>query len=206
MSNERIAIFNEHYEKIGEENRDIVHQKGYWHETFQCWFYEKVGDQVFLYFQIRSNEKKDFPNLLDITAAGHLLANENVRDGIREVEEELGLPIEFDRLNPLGVFYDSIIMPPFLDHEFANVFLYEYNNSYESFTFQQEEVQGIVKADLEQLIEFWSNKRKKVKVEGVMLNTEGSKSINKMVQQEHFVPHEKSYYVNVLKRIKQHVR
>lgn len=33
---ERLAIFDEHYHKIGEAIRDEVHAKGYWHEVFHC--------------------------------------------------------------------------------------------------------------------------------------------------------------------------
>ncbi|WP_233522994.1 NUDIX domain-containing protein [Peribacillus saganii] len=60
-----------------------------------------------MYFQLRSEEKKDFPSLFDISAAGHILANETVEDGIREVKEELGIDISMNDLEYVGVIKDS---------------------------------------------------------------------------------------------------
>ncbi|MGB2992011.1 MAG: NUDIX hydrolase, partial [Paenisporosarcina sp.] len=88
---EVLSIFDENHQKIGEQSRDVIHTEGHWHETFHCWIVQMKLDVPYLYFQQRSKVKKDFPNLYDITAAGHLLAHEMVHDGLREVEEELGL-------------------------------------------------------------------------------------------------------------------
>ena len=68
--------------------REEIHRLGYWHETFHCWFVKKVHNEWMIYFQLRSKEKADYPLLLDITAAGHLLAGETINDGIREIDEE----------------------------------------------------------------------------------------------------------------------
>ncbi|WP_223260763.1 NUDIX hydrolase [Bacillus sp. LNXM65] len=93
MEQEKLNILNEQHEAIGVAPRSDVHAQGLWHETFHFWLLKKELDTVYLYFQLRSPAKKDFPSLFDITAAGHLLANEQPSDGVREVEEELGLTV-----------------------------------------------------------------------------------------------------------------
>jgi len=84
MENEQLKIFDEYRNQIGIATREDVHRLGYWHEAFHCWFISKEKGTDYLYLQLRSNTKKDYPNLLDITAAGHLLANETVQDGVRD--------------------------------------------------------------------------------------------------------------------------
>src|ERR671933_433987 len=46
--------------------------------------------------------KDTWPNKLDVTVGGHLGVGESVLDGIREVEEELGLTVVADELVSLG--------------------------------------------------------------------------------------------------------
>ena len=56
----------------------------------------------YLLLQRRAATKDTWPGYLDVTAAGHLASGEETVDGLREVEEELGLRIEPERLVPLG--------------------------------------------------------------------------------------------------------
>lgn len=79
---EKLKVYDEQYNYVREESRDVIHAKGLWHETFHCWLVD--GDEVLI--QKRSAAKKDFPGLFDITAAGHLLSDEKVMDGLRECQ------------------------------------------------------------------------------------------------------------------------
>ncbi|WP_367582529.1 NUDIX hydrolase, partial [Shouchella clausii] len=97
-------------------------------------------DQEYIYFQYRSNDKKDYPGLLDITAAGHLMSHESVMDGMREVEEELGIHVDFADLVPLGVIEYMAEKENFIDKELAHVFLYDSVHALEEFNPQLEEV------------------------------------------------------------------
>ncbi|GAE07454.1 hypothetical protein [Paenibacillus sp. JCM 10914] len=103
MESEVLAVFDGDHRRIGTATRDEVHRQGHWHEAFQCWFIKKEEGIERIYLQLRSTDKKDHPNLLDITAAGHLLATETVMDGIREIQEEIGVDVAYDDLIPLGV-------------------------------------------------------------------------------------------------------
>ena len=83
MEEELLRIFDSNRNAIGTAPRHEVHRFGYWHETFHCWFICREEGIDYIYLQIRSESKKDYPGLLDITAAGHLLATETVHDGVR---------------------------------------------------------------------------------------------------------------------------
>ncbi|WP_107840072.1 NUDIX hydrolase [Metasolibacillus meyeri] len=102
MDSELLKVFDRNGAHIGTATRAEVHSKGLWHETFHCWFVSKEKNNYFLHFQLRSAEKRDYPNLLDISAAGHINAAESVVDGIREVYEELGVDVAIEDLIYIG--------------------------------------------------------------------------------------------------------
>ena len=119
MEQEIIKVFNDKHEYMGTAARTEAHAKGLWHETFHCW----LANKEYIYFQIRSSQKKDYPGLLDITAAGHLLATETVEAGIREVKEELGLNINIDEVVRMGMTSCSIVSEKMIDNEFCYVYI-----------------------------------------------------------------------------------
>lgn len=199
MENEMLKIFDENRLEIGTATREKVHQLGLWHETFHCWFICSEEGKGYIYLQIRSETKKDYPSLLDITAAGHLMATENVVDGIREVREELGIEVTFDELVPLGVIDYSVTTGELIDNELANVFIYNNNVNFEDFNLQVEEVSGIVRADFKQFTALWRNEVLAIEVEGYQLNELGERiPLKKIVERDSFVPHEDSYYKAVI--------
>lgn len=194
---EVLKIFDEYKNEIGKADREEIHRKGLWHETFQCWFVEEVEGVEYIYFQKRSAEKKDFPNLLDITAAGHLMADETVHDGIREVKEELGMDVEFEELTLLGIIEDSITTTGFVDREFAHVFLYRKEAS-DEFSLQLEEVSGMFKARFNDFEDLCNGKKKGVHVQGFIVDELGKKVAEEMdVSLDHFVPHGAEYWEKV---------
>ena len=83
--------------------RDEVHQRGEWHQVFHCQIVTLRDGVPTAVLQQRSRTKAAFPGLIDISAAGHLAAGETPLDGVRELEEELGIsPVSTD-LVPLGI-------------------------------------------------------------------------------------------------------
>ena len=136
---ELLKVFDENYKYIHDETRENIHMKGSWHETFHCWLVNEAN----VFIQKRSATKKDFPSLYDTTAAGHLLADEEVMDGVREVEEELGIQVDLSKLKRMGIVRDVIRLPGFIDKEFANVFLYQSSFTKDDFKLQEEEVESI---------------------------------------------------------------
>lgn len=205
MESEQLKIFDEDRNQIGVATREEVHRMGYWHEAFHCWFVSKEKNRDYLYLQLRSQSKKDYPGLLDITAAGHLLAYETVLDGVREIKEEIGINVLYKDLVPLGVIDYCVTKKNFIDKELANVFLYKSNYKFDDFTLQEEEVSGIVKVELNDFIELWFGNKETIKIQGYTTKNEEKFWIEEMVEIDKFVPHPILYYKNVVKMIKEKI-
>jgi isopentenyldiphosphate isomerase len=199
MKQEYFDIYNENMEHIGIELRSVVHKKGYWHKSFQCWFVCKEGSEEYILFQKRHADKDTYPNLLDITAAGHLSAGETVEDASRELEEELGIAADFKELLPLGIVKEEKVEVNFIDREFGNGFLYYCKIPMENFTLQADEVVGMFKAKLEDARLLFDNKLEYIVVEGYETNALGGKEKSQLkVSLQDFVPHDLKYYNKVL--------
>jgi isopentenyldiphosphate isomerase len=202
MENERLKIFDDNRNEVGVATRMEVHEKGYWHETFHCWFISQVEGKDFIYFQLRSLLKKDYPNLLDITAAGHILAHETIEDGVREVKEETGIHVSMSELIPLGVVDYSVTSGHLIDKEFAHVFLYHKKDGFEGFQLQTEEVAGMVRCELVGFLDLWTGKSEHLSVEGFVVNNDGAVEwVHNQVKKDRFVPHENSYYERIMATI-----
>lgn len=205
METEQLKIFDENRNPIGVASREEVHRLGYWHETFHCWFISKETEKNYLYLQLRSKTKKDYPNLLDITAAGHLLASESVEDGVREIKEEVGIDITPQELIPLGIIDYSVLDGDFIDKEFAHTFLYKSEKNFEDFILQ-DEVAGIVKVEFNEFVELWHDERPVITITGFEVTENGNKIyFEELVGKEKFVPHQNKFYRTVLEKMKAHI-
>ncbi|WP_059173096.1 NUDIX domain-containing protein [Bacillus sp. FJAT-27445] len=191
MTTEIIRIFDAEMNHIGEKAREEVHRTGDWHETFHCWF--TLGEDVLV--QKRSETKKDYPGLFDITSAGHLMADETIEDGIREIEEELGVRLGFNDLISLGILKEEIKLETIYDREFCHVFLYECTEM-PKFVLQEEEVESIHKIRLEDALNLFIGVSQKIEVTAIDGET------SQIVSKDSFVGHD-AYYVEVFRRIRE---
>ena len=101
--------------------KSVAHKKGLYHATTHVWFYTK-NQQILL--QKRASTKKVFPNLWDVSVAGHIAAGEDIKNAaIREVGEEIGLKISKNELIKIGIRQHKIAHPNgILDCEFKHIF------------------------------------------------------------------------------------
>lgn len=170
---EYIDVLDENLNVVAVRSREEVHIQGLWHQTFHCWVVRRIGRVSHVLFQKRGPNVKGFPNLYDISAAGHILAGESPEDGVRELEEELGLSARFEDLHPLGVYPLEIYGATFTDREYCHVFAYESSLPLERYQLQMEEVAGVGWARLDEAIEFFSGKREHLDIRGVLLGEQG---------------------------------
>ncbi|MBM7583747.1 isopentenyldiphosphate isomerase [Bacillus pakistanensis] len=207
MKEEWLKVFDEKHQYLRNAIRSEVHQKGLWHETFQCWIVAEEDDVHYLYFQIRSNDKKDFPNMLDITAAGHLLENESIEDGVREIDEEIGVSVTFDELVYLGVIKNQIRMNDFIDNEHSHVYLLNKSIDWDDFRFRDKEVSGIMRANLDELKQFLFDQNVNTfKVDGFIVKDNKQEFISKIVDMSDLVPHNPIYFKILIHSIENAIR
>lgn len=139
---EKLDIYDEKGNYIGEEDRNIVHEKGLWHKTVHCWLYDKLGR---VYFQRRKDR-----GTLYTTSSGHLKAKESVTEAFhREILEEIGVEIDSSDATLVGVvpfMMDKIKKDGtmFRDRAFANVYVDLYEGNFTSFQLDTDEVTSLV--------------------------------------------------------------
>jgi isopentenyldiphosphate isomerase len=82
--------------------RAAIHLDGDWHQAFHCWIV-RPRQPAELVLQRRALAKDTFPGMWDASAAGHWRFGESAEQAARELAEELGLDVPFERLTYSGV-------------------------------------------------------------------------------------------------------
>jgi isopentenyldiphosphate isomerase len=126
-----------------------AHRLGLWHRCFHCWICSSGPEGSYLLLQRRAATKDTWPGYLDVTAAGHLSSGEKTLDGLREVEEELGLRVDPERLVPLGTRKVEQQISGGCDREFHDVFLLVDDTPPERLRLQKEEVEAVYRLNLD---------------------------------------------------------
>ena len=126
-----------------------AHRLGLWHRCFHCWICGSDAAGPYLLLQRRAATKDTWPGYLDITAAGHLSAGEETLDGLREIEEELGLHVTAERLVSLGTIRVEQQLPAGYDRELHEVFLLADDTPPVELRLQKEEVESVFRLNLD---------------------------------------------------------
>ena len=149
---ERIDIMDERGEKTGRVAwKSEAHRDGLWHRCFHLWIVDPgaASDGPYLFVQRRASGKETWPNKLDVTAAGHLMAGESGLDGLRELEEELGLLVGAGEVTPLGTRRNELEIPVGMDREYQDVFLLVRRLTPSDLRLQEEEVVSVARLRLD---------------------------------------------------------
>lgn len=127
-----------------------AHQHGYFHATVHIWLYT-TEEKILL--QKRASTKKVFPNLWDISVAGHVGSGEEIETAaLREVSEEIGLELTASALKKIGTRKHQVSHPNGIqDNEIHHVFIAELKVPLDQLTVQEEEVAGLKLFDLDVL-------------------------------------------------------
>ena len=149
---EKIDVLDERGNRTGRVVwKSEAHRTGLWHRCFHLWIVNPGHgpDSPSLLVQRRALGKETWPDKLDVTAAGHLMAGEIGLDGLREVEEELGLIVGGDDVVALGTRRNELEIPAGADREFQDVFLLVRRITPSDLRLQREEVASVARLRLE---------------------------------------------------------
>lgn len=174
-----------------------AHRRGLWHRCFHCWVFGEDDGGPYLLVQRRSPRKETWPGRLDVTAAGHLMSGESTLDGLRELEEELGIVAPPERLMPLGTRRVDLPIPAGRDRELHEVFLLRDQTPPERLRLQHEEVASVLRLSLDdaEALAGGADAPATEYVEG------GSQSVS--VEPRDFVPYPDDYLGRVTRAVRQ---
>ena len=177
---EYIDILNE----AGEPNgttclKSEAHKKGLFHASAHIWIFNNRNEVL---IQKRAANKDTFPNLWDVSVAGHISAGEKpIVSAIREVKEEIGLSIEQENLHYIGTSKKRIQhYKDLIDFELHHIYMCKFDFDINSLKIQEEEVAEVNLISIQNLIKLVHS------------------------NESNFVPHGKSYFKMVFDAIQQY--
>ena len=176
-------------EIIGRVDRNQAHADGTWHASIHVWVVDRNNDVL---FQQRNAESHFMPSLWDISAAGHIDEGE---DGLREVQEELGVTPPANELTKHGYLELQHNIPPIHNREWARLYLWKTNLSLSDFTFPDGEVQALAAVPLEDFEDFINGETLALSV------LRNGKITTELISGEKVVPQIDSYWAGVRKML-----
>src|SRR5215470_2990778 len=198
MTDELIDTYDENLEPKGTALKSVAHRTGLWHKSIHCWIVRGV-DEGSVLFQRRSATKDLFPNAFDISAAGHYQTGETIADGVREIVEELGLNVPFERLIRLGIRVDLALTTTIKHHEFCETFLLREDRTPDRYDIDPDEVTGLVEVSIPEGLALFSGKSNRATARGVeyIAQTERWRSYERVVGVAGFIPRIDPYYYKI---------
>jgi len=159
MSKEYFDILDENGNKTGKiKLRSEVHRDGDWHKVVHIWILNKDGDVL---LQRRCASKDSYPNMLDISSAGHLSAGDTSLEGaLRELKEELNLDVKAEELQLIKTLKKSLrVTENFINSEFADVYILITDKKIDDMKFQEDEISEIFFVPYKKFKEMVKNKQ-----------------------------------------------
>ena len=149
---EYIDTLDERGNKTGRTKpKPDIHKDGDWHRSIHLWILNSRGE---LMVQRRSSTKENYPNLWDISVAGHLSAGEDsITSALRETEEEIGVKLRKDDIRYLFTGAERAVLNngTYIDNEIQDVYLVRTDLDMSDMVIQREEVAEVKFVDFGEL-------------------------------------------------------
>ncbi len=133
--------------------RSLVHRDGELHPTVHVWLIRRRDMGIYVLLQKRSHSKDIYPDLWDVSSAGHVRQGQEYSiTAIRETYEELGIDIAREKLEFLGFRRNNHIENNIKDNELTAVFMYREDINDKLISPNPKEVSEVEWAEIDELI------------------------------------------------------
>jgi 8-oxo-dGTP pyrophosphatase MutT (NUDIX family) len=184
---ELVEVLDDGGRPIGRTTRWVAHATGARHPTVHVWVMRPGRRGPTVVLQWRRDDREDFPDLLDVTAGGHVQAGETVDAAMRrELGEELGL--RSVRVAPLGARAVDAVTHGRLIREWAHEYLHVTRRRLTAFRPDPGEVKGLVEAPLAELAALHAGARDRIMVTGTLVTAGDGRPVSRPVDRAAFVP------------------
>jgi len=165
MADELIDIADENNNLTGiRKMKSEAHKSGLWHRASHIWIYNDIGE---ILLQFRSGEKKLYPRMWDVAAAGHIGAGEDPAEAaVRETLEEIGIPVALKDLDFWGTWKIESKYEDIRNNEFLYIYLYRFNGNEKELVLQKEEVEAVRFFSADEIREGLKNESRKYVSQG----------------------------------------
>ena len=178
MKEEFLEVYSSEGTKTGQKkSKSEIHRKGLFHSTVHVWIFTEEGN---ILIQKRSKKKELNPGVWDVSVAGHVKFNENIKKAARrETLEETGININTKDLLKIGVYRSINIHPTAIDKEFFHTYILKIDKNSINLDFKNNEVDDLKFISIEEMESLIREENNKI-----------------------FIDKNRKYYSDVLKSIK----
>ena len=178
MKEEFLEVYSPEGTKTGQKkSKSEIHRKGLFHSTVHVWIFTDEGN---ILIQKRSKKKELNPGVWDVSVAGHIKFNENIKKAAkRETLEETGININIKDLLKIGVYRSINIHPTAIDKEFFHTYILKIDKNSINLGFKNNEVDDLKFISIEEMESLIKEENNKI-----------------------FIGKNRKYYSDVLKSIK----
>jgi len=178
MKEEFLEVYSPEGTKTGQKkSKSEIHRKGLFHSTVHVWIFTEEGN---ILIQKRSKKKELNPGVWDVSVAGHIKFNENIKKAAkRETLEETGININTKDLLKIGVYRSINIHPTAIDKEFFHTYILKIDRNSIDLDYKNNEVDDLKFISIEEMESLIKEENNKI-----------------------FIGKNRKYYSDVLKSIK----
>ena len=178
MKEEFLEVYSPEGTKTGQKkSKSEIHRKGLFHSTVHVWIFTEEGN---ILIQKRSKKKELNPGVWDVSVAGHIKFNENIKKAAkRETLEETGININTEDLLKIGVYRSINIHPTAIDKEFFHTYILKIDKNSINLDYKNNEVDDLKFISIEEMESLIKEENNKI-----------------------FIGKNRKYYSDVLKSIK----